>query len=397
MPRTRKSSWRAFGYPKAMLLLAAVLSVLGLYISPVGAAVTESIDRLNSNNYVLKVLPSAADEAVLSLAYSQLGRIDEENLPLLAGTTESGEVMARSYEDLEAALGTVSVAPVFWYLEDISASLVRSYEEGNLPLSALFAAAKDARVVEGPEEVKGSTTIVEVVDTKNRSQELQEAISEYDQAYQQLDKESAAIAVGTLDVATLSEQRLQEIVAADGELAERAQLQLDMNLAANLPDLSSELNGELSPELLCPIPWEPTELLLCAIMGNFERMNDAYKVEFGTDLPILNGYRTLSEQYYVNAQSPTMTAIPGTSNHGLGQAIDFNWDIFNDWDDPEVVWMINNGPRFGFRLPSALGPTTDRPEPWHYEFGTSYSADNSADFLGPAPQVVYRIISPWNP
>ena len=349
-----------------------------------------------SRDYLLEVQPSAADTAILSRAYAELGRVDEAALELLSEFSDKGVAVARAYDKLDSDLQSASTESTFWVLQDTPASAMRSFEEGTLAMGALFAAAGDARPIDDASGAPSDSVLIQTVDSTARLDSLQKRVDKLDAAIEKLDEDSAAVLAGTFEVADLDTEKLEHLAQAEGPLAGEAQLQLDRNLAANLPDLSDQANGEMDPDLLCEIPWWPQERLLCAAMDNFVRMNEAYRGEFGTDLPILDGYRPINEQYYVHAVTPSMTAIPGTSNHGLGQAVDFDWDVFEDWSDPEVEWMIQNGPDYGFRLPSALGPTTDRPEPWHYEFGTSYSDDNDADFLGPSPDVVYRVLSPWN-
>lgn len=57
-----------------------------------------------------------------------------------------------------------------------------------------------------------------------------------------------------------------------------------------------------------------------------------------------------------------LAAIPGTSNHGFGLAIDFankNFGLINE-NMPEYKWVSENGPRFGFKRIAA--------ESWHWEF-----------------------------
>ncbi len=379
--------------PRRRSLLAILIATLLLAV-PLAQAFAAA-DESSNRDYVLEVQVSPADAAVLSRAYAELGRVDFDSLDLLEEFSDAGKDVARSYDRLLTALEETSLSSTFWLLEDAPVAVMRSFEEGKLPLASLFGAARDVVQIETGTDVSG-VTLVQTVDSAVQLDAIQEKADKLESAIDDLDEDSVAVLDGTFEVADLSSKKLHSLAADGGSLAEEAQLELDRDLAGNLPDLSDQANGELDPDFLCPIPWEPSERLLCAAMGNFERLNEAYKDEFGTDLPILNGYRTLNEQYYVHSVSPSMTAIPGTSNHGLGQAIDFDWDVFDAWTDPEVEWMIENGPDYGFRLPSALGPDTDRPEPWHYEFGTSYSDDNSADFLGHTPDVVYRVISPWN-
>ncbi|MCU1602076.1 MAG: D-alanyl-D-alanine carboxypeptidase, partial [Frankiales bacterium] len=70
-------------------------------------------------------------------------------------------------------------------------------------------------------------------------------------------------------------------------------------------------------------------------------------------------------------EKPGLAAVPGTSNHGWGQAVDFCGGV-EDTYSPAYNWMVANASRFGWRHPDWARPGGSRPEPWHWEFGTSY-------------------------
>lgn len=60
-------------------------------------------------------------------------------------------------------------------------------------------------------------------------------------------------------------------------------------------------------------------------------------------------------------------AVPGTSNHGWGLAIDI------DTQNPRVFnWLCNNAPKYGFYLQGKPTTITGKPnpeyEPWHWQY-----------------------------
>jgi hypothetical protein len=115
---------------------------------------------------------------------------------------------------------------------------------------------------------------------------------------------------------------------------------------------------------------------LCAIIGGgrlrpdaaeaFNAMSRAYAATFGGGLCVSDSYRSYSEQVAVYRQRPRLAAVPGTSNHGWGLAVDLGCGV-ERYGSAQYRWMTANAGRFGFVHPAwALR----RPfEPWHWEFG----------------------------
>jgi D-alanyl-D-alanine dipeptidase len=115
---------------------------------------------------------------------------------------------------------------------------------------------------------------------------------------------------------------------------------------------------------------------LCAIVGGghlrpdaaqaFDRMSAAYRQAFGSNLCVSDSYRSYSQQVAVFRQRPSLAAVPGTSNHGWGLAVDLGCGVEHYGSAP-YRWMTANAGRFGFVHPDwALH---DPFEPWHWEFG----------------------------
>ncbi|SFR62572.1 D-alanyl-D-alanine carboxypeptidase [Anaeromicropila populeti] len=72
--------------------------------------------------------------------------------------------------------------------------------------------------------------------------------------------------------------------------------------------------------------------------------------------------RKLAEQW---------VAIPGTSEHQLGIAVDINADTTNSSSDDVYAWLAENGYKYGFikRYPTdKIEITGIINEPWHYRY-----------------------------
>lgn len=82
-----------------------------------------------------------------------------------------------------------------------------------------------------------------------------------------------------------------------------------------------------------------------------------------------------------------MAAVPGTSNHGWGKAVDFSDSAGAslDFDSPAYHWLKANAAWFGWNHPGVMEPTGPVPEAWHWEWvgdggrmypGTSFGYGN---------------------
>jgi D-alanyl-D-alanine carboxypeptidase len=115
---------------------------------------------------------------------------------------------------------------------------------------------------------------------------------------------------------------------------------------------------------------------LCAIVGGgrlrpdaaaaFDAMSAAYARVFGSNLCVSDSYRSYSQQLRVFRQRPSLAAVPGTSNHGWGLAVDLGCGVQYS-RSAQYRWMVANAARFGWVHPSWA--VHDPFEPWHWEFG----------------------------
>jgi LAS superfamily LD-carboxypeptidase LdcB len=87
-------------------------------------------------------------------------------------------------------------------------------------------------------------------------------------------------------------------------------------------------------------------------------MHEAAK-SAGVSLKINSAFRTLTRQKYFymcyqtkSCNGGNLAAYPGSSNHGIGRALDLSFSSYN--------WLASNARRFGF---GRTVPT----ENWHWE------------------------------
>jgi len=127
-------------------------------------------------------------------------------------------------------------------------------------------------------------------------------------------------------------------------------------------------NGKLPDSALQAIPWNMSQRLVPSAANALGAMNDAYKAAFGTNISITDSYRSYAQQVSVKASKGYLAATPGTSNHGLGIALDLGGGI-NSFGTAQHKWMDVNGPKYGWSQPTWARATGSKPEAWHYEYG----------------------------
>lgn len=117
-------------------------------------------------------------------------------------------------------------------------------------------------------------------------------------------------------------------------------------------------NGRVPAELLTPIGigrhrlWGPAAEAFVAMR--------AAAAKDGVRLSVTDSYRSYDQQVQLAAEKGLTinggwAAVPGTSEHGWGLAVDV------DVDSGGLAWLKANGDRFGWVQRTAR-------EPWHWEF-----------------------------
>lgn len=130
-------------------------------------------------------------------------------------------------------------------------------------------------------------------------------------------------------------------------------------------------NGQIPSDVLCGLSWASGEQLRCDAAGALEDLNGAFRAAFGRNLDVTDGYRSYGEQVAVAASRGGLAAVPGTSNHGLGQAVDLSGGI-ESFGSAEHAWMVAHAGEYGWKHPGWAQAGGSKPEAWHWEYGTSY-------------------------
>ena len=143
------------------------------------------------------------------------------------------------------------------------------------------------------------------------------------------------------------------------------------------------LNGRLPASVLTGLPWAEAAgfRLRADAAASAGRLAAAFRAHFNAPLLLTDAYRLFATQVALKASKGAWAAEPGTSNHGLGIAIDFASGINVD-GSVQHRWMEANGPSFGWINPpwaTNWNPLDGQHEPWHWEY------DPARDQHIPAP------------
>jgi cell wall-associated NlpC family hydrolase len=125
-------------------------------------------------------------------------------------------------------------------------------------------------------------------------------------------------------------------------------------------------NGLIPPSAMCPLG-VAGHSLRCDAAAAYRAMSAAFATSFGGPICITDSYRTYAGQVRLYGQKPALAAVPGTSNHGWGLAVDLCGGI-QTFGTPQYAWMVANAGRFGFLHPTWADPGNGREEPWHWEY-----------------------------
>jgi hypothetical protein len=136
-------------------------------------------------------------------------------------------------------------------------------------------------------------------------------------------------------------------------------------------------NGRVAESELTAIPWTGpgnyggTHYLRADAVRSLIALNNAYRAEFGYDLPINDGYRDFAGQVAAKRRYGDGAATPGYSNHGWALAIDIGTQSHARiaFNSTTYAWLQSNGARYGWVTPEWAKQGGDGPdEAWHWEF-----------------------------
>jgi LAS superfamily LD-carboxypeptidase LdcB len=127
-------------------------------------------------------------------------------------------------------------------------------------------------------------------------------------------------------------------------------------------------NGQIPVSALCPLRSAAGHYLRADAAYAFDRLGQAYAGRFGTAICITDSYRSYAAQVSVYARKPGLAAVPGTSNHGWGTAVDLCGGI-QSFSSAQHRWMSENASLYGWFHPGWAQQNGSKPEPWHWEYG----------------------------
>ncbi|MBC7374047.1 MAG: D-alanyl-D-alanine carboxypeptidase family protein [Frankiales bacterium] len=132
-------------------------------------------------------------------------------------------------------------------------------------------------------------------------------------------------------------------------------------------DISRYANGRLPESVLCTVPGSDGKQLRADAAVAFVRLQTAYERDMGERMCVIDGYRPLAEQLVLRRTRGHFAAVPGTSEHGLGQAVDLGCGV-QSFRTPQHAWMLANAGAYGWFHPDWAEPGGRLPEPWHWEY-----------------------------
>ena len=133
------------------------------------------------------------------------------------------------------------------------------------------------------------------------------------------------------------------------------------------PSTLDEANGFLPASTLCPLSAGRGHRLRTDAARAYERLQAAYAASLGRPLCVTDSYRSYAAQVDVFARKPSLAAVPGTSQHGWGLALDLCGGV-QVFGSEAHEWMRAHAPAFGWHHPRWARQDGRKPEPWHWEY-----------------------------
>lgn len=126
-------------------------------------------------------------------------------------------------------------------------------------------------------------------------------------------------------------------------------------------------NGQLPTASLCALWGTSGQALRADAAAAFDAMSRAYAEVFSAPICVTDSYRDYPSQVAVAAVKPDLAAVPGTSNHGWGVAVDL-CDGVQNFASLQHAWLQANSLAYGWFHPAWAQQGGSKPEAWHWEF-----------------------------
>lgn len=128
----------------------------------------------------------------------------------------------------------------------------------------------------------------------------------------------------------------------------------------------SHSNGDVPAGELCRLPVSGHLLHPDAARG-WWKLNQNFTRRFDRGICVTDSYRSYEAQSAVYGAKPGLAAVPGTSNHGWGVALDLCGGI-ESYSSSQHRWLAEHGAKYGWVNPSWAQTGGSQPEPWHWEY-----------------------------
>ena len=126
-------------------------------------------------------------------------------------------------------------------------------------------------------------------------------------------------------------------------------------------------NGQIPTDVLCPLWGTSGQILRADAAASFNALSRKYAETFRAPICVTDSYRDYASQVAVRAAKPTLAAVPGTSNHGWGVAVDL-CDGVQVFGSLQHEWLKQHAMAYGWFHPSWAQAGGSKPEPWHWEY-----------------------------
>lgn len=319
------------------------------------AALEDALTAANKSASRARDAQVAAHDAARDAAAAQLNAVAADYQAARARDAIAAWVSSMAREDGASSAASVQVTmmQMFTDPEDTAATLRQAEAADRVAgtLGELLTDLADAVKSAHRERVAAEDSVEAAAAAHGRAEKLQR---------------KAAEAVNAARALYVSDRA--ELVDLLGPAANVLEVQPSTEaLCGDIDPRAVYLNGELSGDVLCPTPSAPWHKLRTDAARAYEALSARYAEHFGTALCLTDSYRTFSAQVDLKKRKPTLAAVPGTSNHGWGIAIDVCGGA-ESFGTPQHDWMMANAPLFGWYLPEWAQIGGSKPEPWHWEF-----------------------------
>ncbi|GAA3742695.1 D-alanyl-D-alanine carboxypeptidase family protein [Salinactinospora qingdaonensis] len=314
--------------------------------------------------------PAAADESLESLK-EQAQQAKEELEQATEDYTQRQEELEKSQEELVKTLHELQqtelrLSEMRQPLAQMAAMLYKQPDVGVMGL--ITSGSFDTDFQAESHIVKISNNKEALLEEASNLREKQEELTSEAQELQsqnQLEKVELADQLAALrDKSEKSTEKLTNELEERGLSVDAYMAGVECDPAAGSA-ASGYPNGLLPQEALCELHQEG-EFLRADAAVDFLRMNQAYAERFGESMCLTSSYRDLPNQQRVfREQPPGNAAVPGTSNHGWGLAVDLCGGVQNQ-GSPQFNWLEANSREYGWFHPQWA--YSNPFEPWHWEY-----------------------------